>query len=363
MLSRRHLVAGEQGGQGDVRALRRGADGRIVGDVAVVHHGLRQLIGIDVLDVPQAPGDRHHVDGGIAAADADDLVGSDLHAALVEGLEEGDARYAVGGAGPARHRQAAAALAPNGPQNGVVVLLQGLDADVLANLGVQLDLDLAHIQDALDLGIELVAGHAVAWDTELEHAAEPDVGLEDGAGVALAAQLIGRGQAGGPAADDGDALAAVRSGDEPVAVGDGGVADELLDGVDPDEILDLVAVAAVLTGGRADPAHHGREGIGIGGAAEGIFLPGRPGWRQLLLADDGKPAADVLTRGTAPLTGRGLVDIGRALVGGVLDEDLLRQGLPLGVAVLVAPPRKLGVGVVAGSRHGSLSLPVNRSMW
>ena len=83
----------------------------------------------------------------------------------------------------------------------------------------------------------------------------------------------------------------------------------------PTKSSTLVAVAAVLTGRRADPAHHGREGVGIGGAAEGVLLPGHAGRRLLLLAHDGEPAADVLTRGAAALAGRGLVDIGRTLVG------------------------------------------------
>ena len=181
--------------------------------------------------------------------------------------------------------------------------------------------------------------------------------------MSLATQLIGRGQASRATADDGDALASVRASHEAVAVSDGRIANELLDGVDPDEVFDLVTVATVLAGGRADPPHHGREGIRVRGATEGILLPISAGRRQFLLAHDGEPATDIFARGAAPLTGWGLVDIGRTFVSGVLNEDQLRQGLPLVIAFLVAPPRQLGVDWFIGSRHGSLSLPVNRSMW
>ena len=114
--------------------------------------------------------------------------------------------------GPARHRQTAAALAADRPEDGVEVALQVGDLDIDAHLGLEADLDLAQVQDALDFGVELVARHAVAGDAVAEHAAQALVGLEDGAGVALAAQLIGRGQTGRPAADDGDPLAGVRRG-------------------------------------------------------------------------------------------------------------------------------------------------------
>ena len=109
----------------------------------------------------------------------------------------------------------------------------------------------------------------------------------------------------------------------------------LLDGVDADEVFQFITVAAVLAGRRADPTHHGRKGIGIGGATEGILLPVHPDRRLFLLAHDGQPAADVLARGATALAGRRLVDIGRTLVGGVLNKDLLGQIAPFLVAVLI----------------------------
>ncbi len=74
------------------------------------------------------------------------------------------------------------------------------------------------------------------------------MGLEDRAGVPLAAQLIGAREAGYPAADNRNFLAGVISGRPKLqSVFKGVVADELLDRIDADMILDLVAVAAVFT--------------------------------------------------------------------------------------------------------------------
>lgn len=348
------LGALEQGGEGDLGPLGGGGDRGIVGDIAVVDDGFGTLGGVGVFDVPQPPGDRDDVDGGIAAADADDLVGGHLHAAFVEGLEEGDAGNAVGGVFPAGYRKSATALAAQGPEDGVIVLFQVRDLDVGAYLGAELDLD-AHGDDAVDFRVQLLARHAIAGDAVAEHAAEPGVGLEDGAGVAHAAQLVGRRQPRGPTADDGDLLAGVGAGLEAVALGNGVVADVLLDGVDADEVLELVAVAAVLTGGGADPAHHGGEGIGVGGTAEGVFLPVHPLRRQFLLASDGQPAANVLAGRAATLAGGRFVHIGGTLVRGILDEDLFGQVIPGVLAVLVPTPGKLGFHFVAGSRHRSFS--------
>ena len=77
-------------------------------------------VGLACCDVAEAAGHRDDVDGGITTTHAYHLIGGDLHAALVEGLEEGDAGDAIGRAGPALHRQTATALATDGPENGVV---------------------------------------------------------------------------------------------------------------------------------------------------------------------------------------------------------------------------------------------------
>ncbi len=202
-----------------------------------------------------------------------------------------------------------------------------------------------------DLRVQLLARHTVTGYAVAEHTAEPLVRLEDGAGMTHAAQLVGGRQTGGTAADDSDFLAGIRTGHELVSLFDGVVADVLLDRVDADEIFHLVAVAAVLARRRTDPAHHGREGIGVGGAAERVLLPVHTLRRLLLLAHDRQPAANVLTGRAATLTGRRLVDVGRTLVGSILVEDLLGQVVPSALAILVPAPGKLGVHLVAGSRH------------
>ena len=187
-------------------------------------------------------------------------------------------------------------------------------------------------QDALDFRVELIARRAVAGDAVAHHAAELVVRLEDRDRVALAAQEIGRREAGGAAADHGDFLARIGA---PAAgsaklVLDRPIADILLDRVDADEVVDLVAVAAVLARRRADAAHHRRERIGFDHALEGVFLPRHAGDRRLVhAARDGEPAANVVPRRAAALAGRRAMDIGRALVGAVRLEDLFGQVGPI----------------------------------
>ena len=160
--------------------------------------------------------------------------------------------------------------------------------------------------------------------------------------MAQPAQLVGGRQARHAAADDGDLPAGfLRRALEGELRGQRVVADELLDRVDADEVLHLVAVAAFLAGCRADPAHDGGEGIGIGRAAEGVFLPGHAGRRLLDATHDLQPAADVLPGRAASLAGRGAVYVGRALVGRIFIEDVLAPALPDVVVVGVSTESQL----------------------
>ena len=161
--------------------------------------------------------------------------------------------------------------------------------------------------------------------------------LEERDRVAVAAQEIGRREAGGAAADHSDSLARIarrrRSGKLML---DGPVADILLDAVDADEVVDLVAVAAILARRGADAAHHRRERIGFHHALERIFLPCHARDRRLVhAARDGEPAANVVPGWAASLAGRRAMNIGRALVGAVRLEDLFRQAGPIPHAVAV----------------------------
>ena len=148
--------------------------------------------------------------------------------------------------------------------------------------------------------------------------------FEHGRRDTAAAQLIGGGQAGGTAADNGDLLAdQLGAGFELVAFLEGCVTDVLLHRIDADEVFHVVTVAAVLAGSRAHAAHHGRERVGVGRAAEGVFLHADALGRGLDATHDIQPAADVFTGWTAALTGWGTVNVGRALVGMITLENLV----------------------------------------
>jgi hypothetical protein len=156
-----------------------------------------------------------------------------------------------------------------------------------------------------------------------------------------AAQLVGRRQAGGAAADDGDLLAGFtgRLLEADVVV-QGPVAKEVLDGVDADVFFHHVAVAAGLAGSRADTAHDGREGVGGGETTEGVFLPALAAGGLFDAAHDVQVAADILAGGAGALAGRGGKHILRALVrpAGLENLFLGTAIVFLGLAVLVTAP-------------------------
>ena len=184
---------------------------------AVVGH-LR--VDVEQLDAPRALAHRvaDAVHAGVATADHDDVLvlGGDhvfgrdgaelasLHlgdgaVALVEVLHrEVDAGELAAGdldiaLDPRAHRQ----------HDRVELVTQFLDADVDADLDAAAEVDSlggedvgAAVDDPL---LELRVGHA-----EAEQAAEALVALEDRDAVADLVELVGRGEAGGPGADDGD---------------------------------------------------------------------------------------------------------------------------------------------------------------
>jgi len=226
------------------------------------------------------------------------------------------------GASPPGYRQLAAGLAAHGPDDCVELLFDVLDAHVLADAGIQARLDVAERQHPFHLAAEHRTGHPVLGDPVHHHAAQFFVIVEDGRCMALAAQVVGRGHAAGAATNDRDALAGERRGRlEAVTLGQRVVPDELFDRVDADEVFDLVAVAARLTGGRADTAHHRGEGVGVGGATERVFLPGHVAARLLDAPHDLQPAADILAGRAGALAGRRAVHVDRALVGMIALEN------------------------------------------
>ena len=97
-----------------------------------------------------------------------------------------------------------------GEEDGVVLGAQvvQLDVDAEAHAGLQLD---AHAPEDVELVVDDVARQAVAGDAVAEHAPGMRHGLEDRDGVPFEARVEGGGEAGGPAADDRDALAGSRA--------------------------------------------------------------------------------------------------------------------------------------------------------
>ena len=349
-----HLVLGEQGGQGHIRSLRRRRHRRIVGDVAVVHNQFRTVRRVLGLDVAETARHRDDVDGGVTAADADHLLRRDLHATLVERLEESDTADAVRRSLPTWDGQSATAPAAKRPEHRVELFLDVRDRDLAPDAGLHTRLN-AHLDDAVDLVIQLVPGNPVAGDAVAHHAAELFILVEDGHGVTLAAQLVCRRHAGGAAANDCNPLACVGAGLEPVAGGDGRITDVLFDGVDADGVLDIVPVAPILARGRADAPHHRGERIRVGGTAEHVLVAFHARRRLLLATSDRQPAANVLTRGAAALARRGLVNISGALVRRILDENLFAPVIPCMVTVLETTEIQRGFHLLSRSRH-SLSL-------
>ena len=162
------------------------------------------------------------VGAGVAAADDDDaLAGGEDGAGGFHGGEELFFRVAFVAAILLRQElhgvvnalelaagngQVARMLGAAAEQDGVVVSVSDVDGDVDADVrvGVEDDAFGAHLLDAAieDVLLKLEVGNAVA-----EQAADAVVLLVDGDGVAGAAKLLRGGEAGGAAADDGDALA------------------------------------------------------------------------------------------------------------------------------------------------------------
>ena len=197
----------------------------------------------------------------------------------------------------------------------------------VGDLPVQLELD-AHRQDPVDLGIEHVARQPVGRDAEAHHAAGHRPGFEDRHLVAEAAQVVGGGEAGGPGADDQNALAGGLGGRvEGPALLDRLVADEALDRVDADRLVELPAVAGGLAGVVTDATHDRRERVVLDDLVPGALVA--------LAAVLGliQPGLAVLTGGAGVVTGGQPVDVLGALgppAAGLVGEagaDVERNGV------------------------------------
>ena len=263
MFGRHHLVFGEERGQGHIGALSSCGHRRVVGDVAVTNHQLRTIGGIGCLYVSQTTSHRNHVDGGITTPDTDQFVGSHLHPALVEGLEECHAADAVRRPFPAGYGKTTAALAPQRPQQGIELLLDFFNGDFPADTGLHPQL-YTHVNDTLQFMVQLVAGNTVPGDAVAHHATKLLVLVEQGDRMPLASQLESCSHTCGATADNGYLFTGIRTGFEGKLLFDSQVPDVLFYRVDADEVFHIIAVAAILTRSRTDAAHHGRKGVGIG---------------------------------------------------------------------------------------------------
>ncbi len=346
-----HLVDREDRGQRDLGAhARRQRGGVVRGEAA--DHVLGPVALVHLVDVAEAPGHGGDVDRGVAAADHDHALADMLHAAVVEGLQEGRGGDDVGRLG-AVDRQRAAALRAQAQEHGVEAGLDVVERDVGADAAVHAQRH-AEVDDAPDLGVEHVARRAKARDAVAHHAAGLLALVEDRHRVALAAPAGRRAdRPAGPAPMTATVLPVCCAGLRKCQlVLDGPFAEEMLDRVDADEILDLVAVAARFAGRRADAAHHRGQRIGLGQAAPGVLLPRHAGRRLLDAAHDVEVAADVLARGACALARRRALDVGRALVRVIGVEDFLLPGQRLGVTVFeAAKGQRLGCAGVRGHGH------------
>ena len=206
------------------------------------------------------------VDGHVAAADHDHVAGEGLP--FLEGaaqIADGDVRSHGVVAG---HPGPPAALAADGDVERLVALLLQLgDGHILADLHAAPDLR-AELPDHVDLSVDDVLFQLVAGDAVGHHAAGAGILFKHSGTVAHNGQVVGRAEAGGACADDGDFLvkAAVDRGDD--FLGDIAAAllplqirHEFFDGVDRDRLVDGASGAGVLAALVADPAADGGEGV------------------------------------------------------------------------------------------------------
>ena len=394
-----HLRAREQRGEGHLRAFAARRAGRIVRDKTADDGFRARRAGADVAEAARH---RHHIDGGVAAADAHHARAGRLQSAAVEGVEKIHAADAVRRIA-AGHRQCAPGLAAEGPQHrvefalevgdggagggavtgagtvtgtiagtvtgtvtvaGTVTVTVTVTVTIAADPGIHPQFNPAEVQDARDFAVENRARRAVVGDAVAHHAAGFGARVEQHAGVAAPPQLAGRGQAGRARADNRHALLAERRIACQCVVFRGRVvADELLDRVDADKIVDFIAVASGLARRRADPAHHRRKRVGGGDALERVFAPvhlrglgrrrcfcrrirrRRPRGRRRLLdaAHDLQPAAHIFAGRATGLARRRAVHIHRAFVRRVLVKNCVAPTRPLMRAVLVSAQGERGL--------------------
>ena len=191
--------------------------------------------------------------------------------------------------------------APEGEEHGVVLLEELLELVVDAEAAVDLQLD-AHAPQDVDLLVQEVARQAVARDAVAEHAARLGQGLEDLDRVPLEPGVEGGGEAGGPAAHDGDLLAGVGLGLDRqqqlarLLLVDRLVGHEAVELADGDGLLDELAAAGAFARPRADAPEHGRERQVLAQLAHAVLV--------VLVRDVVEELRDLDVRGAGVAAGR-----------------------------------------------------------
>ena len=279
-------------------------------------HGALHLLGhgghihlaaaVDAGDLlrPQAHGAAGHVHGHVAAADDHHPLAGEVRQLVVPDLPE----HLHGGDDPPALLPGDAGLlvrlGADGDVDAVVLAAQLLKGDVLPHVHLGVDGN-AQGENGVDLPVQLLPGEAVAGDAVAEHAAQLAALLVDGDLVAHEGQVVGGGEAAGPAADDGHPLACgLRA--QGLGHVSGGVHGVALQPPDVHGVVDHVPAAPGLAGVLAD--------IGAG-HGEGVVLadePHRVG--AAARADQGDVSGDVHPRRAQGHAGHRVLQAAQAAV-------------------------------------------------
>ena len=177
-------------------------------------------------------------------------------------------------------------MGADGDVYAVELLLDLGEADVPADLDVRVSLDPGGEDDA-DVLVQELLGQAVAGDAVAQHAAEFLPPLVHGDGMPHEGKEVGRREAGGAAADDGDLAARGRQAGRRLHMA-GPLHRDALESADVHGGVHDVAAAVALTGMLADEAADAGEGIVLPDEAHGVGVAS--------LADEGYVARDVHMR-------------------------------------------------------------------
>ena len=231
--------------------------GLSAGDLGVLCGHVADAAAVDDGDLICSEADRRagDVHGDVAAADDHDALAGEVgHLLVADGAQHLYRGLDAGGV-LVGQAELLVGVCANGKVDGVVVLAQA--GELLAVDGVlELDLDAA-LEDPVDLLLEALTRQAVAGDTVAEHAAKVTALLKDRDVMAHDREVVGARDAGGAAADNGDALVS-QGGDPGAVVLLHVLGREALEREDVHGVVDHAATAVHLAGVLADEAADAR---------------------------------------------------------------------------------------------------------